>query len=52
MTSNEAETLRRHNFGNVGSLLKIEINRSLIEDLMARWTQFIKFFNLEQLNFA
>lgn len=37
MTSYEAETFKKHKFGNVGSLLKVKINRWLIENLVARW---------------
>lgn len=32
-----AEILNKHNFGDVWSLLKVEINRWLIKDLVARW---------------
>lgn len=37
MTSREADTFSKHNFGNIGSLLKVEINRWLINELLARW---------------
>lgn len=37
MTPYEAETFKKHNFGNVGSLLEVEINWWLIENLVARW---------------
>lgn len=36
MTYHEAETLKKHNLGNIGVLLKVEINRWLLIDLMAR----------------
>lgn len=37
MTPQEIETFRKHNFGNVVSLLRVEINHWLIESLVAKW---------------
>lgn len=50
MTSREADTFSKHNFGNVRSLLKVEINRWLINDLLARWhtvDQVFRFWTLD-----
>lgn len=37
ITSHGAEMFKKHNFGNVGSLLKVKINWSLIEGLVPKW---------------
>lgn len=37
LTSHEMEVFKKHNFDNLGSLLKAEINWWLIEGLVARW---------------
>lgn len=50
MTYRVVETLKKHNFGNIGSLLKVAINRWLINDLMARWDpidQVLRFGTIE-----
>lgn len=46
MTTHKAETFKRHNFGNVGSLLKYEINWWSIESLVARWDGVDWFFSV------
>lgn len=50
MTSNEAETFSKHNFGNTGSLLKVEVNWWLINDLMARWDTIDRVFRFETID--
>lgn len=50
MTSSEAETFSKHNFVNAGSLLKVEINRWLMNDLVTRWDTVNRVFRFETIN--
>lgn len=42
--TSKIETFKKHNFGNTSSLLKVEVNRWLIESLVAKWDVTDQFF--------
>lgn len=50
MTSQEMESFKGYNFGNVGSLLKVEIIWWLIESLVVEWHTVTRVFQLEAID--